>query len=157
MRVKAQWPKNKGNLHAAILADVHNWLLETYGNSFNLPHASSQLRGPDTAHVALFEELTIALQTGKINLIPHPRLKKQPKDYFLRKKHHWWLNRNAVDRYFYIANSVGPNWLAIVELLQQNNIYKGEQTIHNMRGLMIDSEWCDQFWSSDLPEEKETG
>lgn len=157
MRVKAQWPKNKGNLHTAVLSDVHNWLLETYGNAFNLPHASSQLRGPDTAHVALFEELTTALQTGKISLIPHPRLKKQQKNYFLRKKNYWWLNRNAVDRYFYIANSVGPNWLAIVELLQQNDIYKGEHTIHNMRGLLIDSEWCDQFWSSDLPEEKETG
>ncbi len=133
------------NIHATVLQDVHKWMLETYGAAFNLPHAQHLMLYPSDAHTALLQEINNAVLSGKLRILPVPRASKQPTNYILRKKEHWWLNRRAVDRYFYSAQSVMPNWLAIIDLLQEEGVYVGEEIVHNMAGILIKAEWCDQF------------
>jgi hypothetical protein len=146
------------NMHQTVLRDLHDWMTETYGVSFNLQHAENLMAYPASAHVELLRELNLAVSAGKIGVLPVPRQGKQPGDYILRKKDHWWLNRRAVDRYFYSARSITPNWLAIIDLLQKDNVYAGEEVIHNMTGVLIAADWCDQFLClSGESLEKETG
>ena len=147
-----------GNLNDIILGDLHNWLLETYGTAFNLPHARSIVQYGEHAHTALMAEINDAILAGKIDVLPHPRTSKQNKNYVLQKKDYWWLNRRAVDRYFYSGRNVGPNWLAVIELLQKDGVYGGEEVIHNMPGVLVQSDWCEGFYTTPntLPE-KEIG
>jgi hypothetical protein len=155
---RAQMFKSSDSLYCQVLKNMHEWLLATYGNSFNLPHALANVRDPEMAHVAMMEELYYAFSSGKIAILPQARRKDQPKNYILQKKEHWWLNRTAIDRYFYVARSVAPNWMAVVDLLQQNGVYMGDQTIHNMAGVFVNSDWCQQFWSAQENKvDKETG
>ena len=143
-------------LHGQVLKNLHEWLLVTYGETFNLSHAAVNFWDPNTAHIALFNELSFAFSSRKIAVLPQPRRSDQPRNYVLQKKDCWWLNKHAVDRYFYTARSVPPNWAAVADLLQRNSIYLGEQTVQNMSGLLVSKEWCQQFWS-DNSINKETG
>lgn len=136
------------NLNSHIIVDLHQWLLDTYGTSFNLPHVQSLMRYPEHAHTALMAELNEAILAGKIDVLPQPRTSKQAKNYILCKKEAWWLNQQAIDRYFYSARTVGPNWLAILELLQRDGVYTGEEIIHNMSGVLIKSNWCERFYTA---------
>lgn len=146
------------NIHETVLKDLHAWMTEIYGFAFNLVHAASLTAYPTAAHTELMRELGNAICAGKIDVLPVPRSSRQTGNYILRKKTDWWLNRRAVDRYFYSAQSIVPNWLSIIDLLQQDGVYSGEETIHNMHGLLVKADWCDQFF---LPHgeslEKETG
>ena len=134
-------------LYRQVLTNLHEWLLATYGETFNLMHAAANFRDVSSAHTALFDELSFAFSTGKIAVLPQPRKREQARNYVLQKKDHWWLNRHAVDRYFYVARSAPPNWTVIADLLQQNSIYLGEQTVQNMSGFLVNKDWCRQFWS----------
>lgn len=146
------------NIHETVLNDLHAWMTATYGFAFNLVHAASLMAYPTSAHTALMQEIGRAIAAGKIDVLPVPRTNRQTGNYILRKKADWWLNRRAVDRYFYNAQSIVPNWLSIIDLLQQEGVYTGDETIHNMHGLLVNADWCDQFF---LPSgeslEKETG
>jgi hypothetical protein len=146
------------NMHQTVLRDLHDWMSETYGAAFNLAHAENLMAYPAAAHIELLREINNAIAAGKIGLLPVPRQGKQPGDYILRKKTHWWLNRRAIDRYFYSARSITPNWLAIIDLLQKDNVYAGEDVVHNMTGILIRADWCDQFlFPAGESLDKETG
>lgn len=145
------------NPQRKTLQTLHAWLLATYGAAFNIAHAESLVRGPENAHLALFEALQNAFAAKKLHVLPQPRLRSQPRNFILQKKDCWWVNRNAIDRYFYLARSVAPNWLAVVDLMQQDGIYIGEQTIHNMVGFLVNRDWCEQFWRDDNYIDQETG
>jgi len=146
------------NIHATVLNDLHAWMSETYGVAFNLAHAQSLMAYASSAHTELARELNRAISAEKLTVLPVPRNSRQTNDYILRKKDHWWLNRRAIDRYFYTERSVGPNWLAIIDLLQQDGVYAGEEVVHNMQGVLVNKDWCDQFLiPSGESLEKETG
>lgn len=148
----------ESNIHKLVLDDLHGWLMDTYGDSFNLQHASAIMAYPNHAHTELMTELKHAILTEKIAVLPAPRKSKQASNYFVRRRENWWLNRRAVDRYFYSTRSVIPNWLAIIDLLQQDGVYTGEDVVHNMHGVLINTDWCDQFLMPSEPSsEKETG
>lgn len=141
-----------------VLKDLHDWLLETYGSSFNLAHASDLIVNESRAHEVLMTEINNAIFGGKIAALPQPRNSRQSGDYILQKKEHWWLNQRAIDRYFYRARCVGPNWSAVVGLLQQEGVYAGEEVIHNMAGINVQADWCELFYSSPaLSSKKEIG
>ena len=135
------------NTHKLVLEDMHAWFQETYGETFNLHHALNLMGYPENAHTELMAEVNNAVLSGKIAVLPVPRKSKQSGHYILRKKDCWWLNRRAIDRYFYSARSVGPNWLAVIDLLQQKGIYMGEDVVHNMQGILVQTDWCDKFFT----------
>ena len=86
------------------------------------------------------------IAAGKLDILPRPRRKDQPKNYLLRNKQHWWLNQPALDRYFYSVGKLAPNWLHVTELLQTHHLFCGEETVHDMPGILVSRDWCDQFW-----------
>ena len=143
-------------LAVAVLHDLHEWLDATYGASFNLPQALRCLMPHDTAHEALLLELHRAIQAGKIDLIPRPRRKDQAKNYFLRRKENWWINRRAVDNYLHASKNIPPNWLTIIDLLVQSGVFNGEEIVHGMPGFLVRADWCEKF-GDDLSVIREIG
>ncbi len=145
LKTRANFFRAESSLHARVLEDLNTWLTETYGMSFNLPHAKTLSQYPSHAHAALMAEINDAILAGKIAVLPQPRTSKQAKNYILVKKDCWWLNQQAIDRYFYTARCVGPNWLMIIELLQKDGVYVGEEVVQNMSGVLVKSNWCERF------------
>lgn len=128
----------------AILRDIHDWLLETTGATFNLAYAEQNLLTPKKAHMALFAEIGAAAGAGHIDLIPRPRRRDQPKNYILQQKNTWWLNKTALDLYFKAQKSVPPNWPEIVNLLANNAVSVEVEHINGLSGYRVDSKWCEQ-------------
>lgn len=145
------------NTTVAVLRDLHAWLQETYGDSFHLPQALQQLGTPETAHEALMCELNRAILCGKLDVMPRPRRKDQPRNYLLRRKTHWWINRRAVDNYFHSCKNVPPNWLAVIDLWVNQGLCGGEETIHGAPGILVNTDWCDKFWDDGTDEATELG
>jgi hypothetical protein len=129
-----------------VLDDLHVWLDETYGSTFNLSAAKQCIMQPAQAHIALMRVLNQAINEGKIDVLPRPRHKTQLKNYVVRGKKHWWLNKQAFDQYFGRAGIVA-NWNALLNCFTQEGVFLGEETIHGMYGLLIERKWCDNFWS----------
>ena len=144
-------------LHAAILIDLHKWLDETYGKTFNYAYAAGQLLTPADAHKALLQEINHGIQAGKLDVLPRPRRKDQPCNYILRQKENYWLNRKAVDRYFYNGKSVAPNWLGIVDLLANAGVFAGEEVIQGIPGILVNEKWCGQFWTDEHNSARDIG
>lgn len=134
------------NLTISVLHDLHGWLQATYNDSFNLAQVLRSFTPPEAAHEALMRALTTAIQAGKIDVLPRPRRKDQPGNYVLQRKTHLWLNQRALDNYLHSCKNIQPNWLTIVDCLKADNVLAGDEFVHNMPGLLINSEWCDQFW-----------
>jgi hypothetical protein len=129
----------------AVLTDMHGWLLETYGDAFQLEYAQHHLITQNEADTVFFAELTTAVQTGAIAVLPRARKVGQPGNYIVRKKTHWWLNQRAIDRYFYDRKAIAPNWLWLVKLLTRRGVFGGEEAVRNLPGILVDSSWCDQY------------
>ncbi|NBT75291.1 MAG: hypothetical protein EBT15_04850 [Betaproteobacteria bacterium] len=142
---------------AAVLADMHSWLHETYNATFQLAYAENRLITADKADIALFQELRTAVQDGKLDVLPQARKADQPTNYLLRKKDHWWLNQKAIDRYFYNGKALPPNWLHIVDLLTANNVFVGDEAVRNLPGILVSSAWCDQYLLPNLDLAREIG
>ncbi len=144
------------DLTAAVLTDLAAWFKDIYDQTFNLPYALNKLVTEDRAHEALMEAVNTGIEAGKLSVLPRPRSKEQDKAFLLRNKQHWWLNQRAIDRYCVNVGGVAPNWLVITALLERDGLLCGDETIHNMPGLMVRKDWCDQFWgdlrSSDVKE-----
>lgn len=146
------------NIVDVILEDLHDWLLATYGTTFNLQHARAIIRAPQTAHETLLTELQTAVAQNKIAVLPQPRKRHQSPNYFVRRQDEWWLNRRAVDNYFFMHKSTPINWLHITQLLRQNGAFIREEIIHNMLGICVKTSWCDNLLESAAPlSKKETG
>lgn len=128
-----------------VLTDLHQWLQELYGQTFNLQHAKTQLILPNQAHDALFREINTAILEGSISVIPRPRRVDQPSNYILRRKETWWINRKAVDNLCYRSKNIVPNWLKIIDLLVAAGVFVEEEFIHKMPGIVVRGKWCDQF------------
>lgn len=147
LQTRAAILAGNGDPLQAVLNDLATWLEETRGATFNLALAANRVLSPSRAHEALMGACNSAITAGKLVVLPRPRRKDQPKTYLLRNKQHWWLNQTAIDRYCYSAGKLAPNWLSVIELLQTNHLFCGEDTVHDMPGILVSREWCDQFWS----------
>lgn len=145
------------NLTVAVLHDLHGWLSDTYGDTFHLPQALRQLRKPSDAHTALMEEISNAIQAGKIDLIPRPRRKDQPKNYLLRRKENWWINRRAVDNYMTACKNIPPNWVGVIDLLVAAGVFNGEETVQGIPGILVSTAWCDTFLNNESSSAREIG
>lgn len=135
------------DLTIAVLSDLAAWLKDIYGEAFNLSCALNCLTAPDRAHEALMEAVNTGLTAGKLDILPRPRRKDQSSAYLLRNKRHWWLNQKAIDRYCISVASVAPNWPALTAILDKQGLLGGEELVHNMPGLLVNKNWCDQFWT----------
>lgn len=144
------WPQ-------AVLTHLHQWLQNIYDQTFNLPHALTKITPPAAAHESVMHVINTAVQTEELVLLPQPRKSKQRRNYILRQKETWWLNRRAIDRYFFNQCRLMPNWFGIVDLLKQNGIYCRAKTIYDMPGLAVDTEWADMFLTTKEVFAKETG
>lgn len=138
----------RGNsLTTAVLEDLASWLKDIYGATFNLACATNRLFTPDRAHEALMEVINLGIVSGKLDVLPRPRRKDQAGNYLLRNKKHWWLNQRAIERYCVAVGGIAPHWTAIAETLRREGLLFDEQVVHHMPGLLVNKEWCDQFWS----------
>lgn len=139
-----------------VLQDLHKWLTENYGNTFNLECALGKLRTPNNAAEAIVAAVARGIDDGELDLIPRPRRKDQKNNYLLCGKNTWWFNKKAVDRYFYNKTGLTLNWLSIIELLASQKVFYGEETINDtLTGVLIDRNWCEQFLTPQCA--KETG
>lgn len=134
------------NLILAILQDIHGWLAETYGATFNHAAAEKTIILPTQAHMALMLEINRAITAEKIAVLPRPRNKTQAGNYVLRNKEHWWLNQKALDEYL-AQTGIVPNWNALLNCFTKQGVFCGEENVHGMPGLLIKRAWCDTFWS----------
>jgi hypothetical protein len=133
-------------LVTAVLRDLHSWLNATYNATFNLPAAEKIIWTPSKAHIALMVELNKAIIAEKIDVLPRPRYKTQNDNYLIRDGSTWWLNQKTIDKHFLDAGIV-PNWPALLHCFTKAGVFRGEMTVHNLPGILIDKHWCDTFWS----------
>lgn len=145
LRNRMRLGTTSSDLTVSVLNDLHTWLQELYGQTFNLQHARTKLIIPDQAHAALFQELGAAVSSKKIAVIPRPRRSDQPSNYFLRRKETWWVNRKAVDNLCYGSKNIAPNWLKIIDLLVAEGVFVEEEFVHKLPGFVVRGDWCDQF------------
>lgn len=131
------------NIVSAVLEDLHEWLLQTYDTTFNIAFARTLIQTPASAPDLLFAELNTAIRQNKIAVIPRPRKRNQPTNYFIRRPTEWWINRRAVDSYFHNCRSTPVNWLGVTESMRQNNVVIREEIINNMLGIWVKASWCD--------------
>lgn len=145
------------SLTQAVLADLAAWLKDIYGATFNLACAANRLLAPARAHEALMDAVNLGIVGGKLDVLPRPRRRDQSKAFLLRNKQHWWLNQRAIERYCVSAGGIGPNWATIVEALKSDGLLCGDQTVHDMPGLLVNKDWCDRFWSDYTTDARELG
>ena len=136
----------KINLVLSVLNDVHKWLDNIYGKTFNIAAALQIILPAEKAHVMLMREINNAITAERIAVLPRPRFQRQNPDYLIRDKNAWWLNKKAIDKYLKSAGVV-PDWNALINCFTQQGVFIGETVIQNMSGLLIDKSWCDAFWS----------
>lgn len=142
---------------AAVLADLHDYLKDTYGDAFNLACAANRLCTPDRAHEALMRAVDLGVAAGKLDVLPRPRRKDQAGNYLLRQKKHWWLNQRAIERYCVAVGGIGPNWAAVTDLCRRDGLFFGEHNVHDMPGFLVNKDWCDRFWSDYTTNVRELG
>ena len=146
MRQRMSLQAGQTPLLIKILRDLHKWLIDAYGSTFNLAAAEETVLTADLAHVALMREINTAINNEKIDILPRPRLSGQSNNYIVRGKQHWWLNKKAVDRYL-ATTGIVPNWNALINCFTKQGVFCGEDLIHNNAGILLDRAWCDTFWS----------
>jgi hypothetical protein len=137
-----------------ILRDLHKWLEEAYGATFNIHAAEAGLLLPENAHEALMREINAALCEGIIDVLPRHRRGNQSQNYILRDNESWWLNRRAVDSYL-VKTGIAPNWTALLNCLTKQGVFNGEDDVNHSQWFLVDKKWCDKFWSD--YEEKSVG
>lgn len=136
------------NLTQAILGDLHAWLTATYGDTFNLTSAETYIHAPGAEITHLMREINNAILAGEIDVLPAFRKQRQKNNYIVRNGSTWWLNRKAIDDYFKQISGVTPNWMAISDCFSRLGLLRGEKTMHKTTGLLVDSDWCDKFWTN---------
>lgn len=140
-----------GALFSAILTELHRWLANFTGSSFNIEHANANVRLPDKAHETLIEAVGEAVDNKKIAILPQPRKRNQIGNYLLQRHDTVWLNKFAITRYFELAKAPGPNWHHIIKLLKQHNLYLGEEVVYEFGGFIVPANW---FFDSAKPAQR---
>lgn len=133
------------NITVSVLADLHQWLEKTYGKTFTLPAVRQQLITPAEAHTELLSQLADAIRAEDIDVLPRPRKPTQPYNYLIRRKTTWWLNQKAINAYLTARKVIAPNWLQVIDLLNNSGALVGEEELNKITGLVVRSEWCDEL------------
>jgi hypothetical protein len=145
--------RSGGILVNSILPDLHKWLEHTYNASFNLAAASRIIVGPENVHVAFMQEVCAGITAGELDILPRPRLPRQPKNYIIRNKKHWWLNKKAINAYITGKGCVVPDWNVLLNCFVKQGVFAGESTINKLTGILVTREWCDAFRESSAVQE----
>ena len=128
-----------------VLRDLHSWLENECGSSFNLAAAERAIITPENAHIALMRELNNAITAGDIAVMPRPRTTKQNSSYVIRNRQHWWLNRKAINDYLEQKGGIVPNWSALLNCFVKQGVFAGDRQINKLNGALIRRDWCDTF------------
>ena len=146
------------SLPVAVLHDLHKWVSATYGCEFNA-HAAERLFIPPTAaHLLFMRDLNNAIDNGEISVLPHPRNSRQPKDFIIRNRQHWWIGKKTIQEYYKRQTSIAPNWQALLNCFAQHGVLVGEREINKASGCLLQKAWCDNFRNAENPtEEKQVG
>lgn len=159
-RLRHRWANiyRQNDYVAAILGDLHDWLQKTYGETFNLEFARRIIYNSINTHELLKQELRHAINQNRIKVVPHPLKRQQPSNYFIRQHNAWWINRRAIDNYFFSLRSTPINWVGFTAALQENDLLIKEEIINNTVGVWVPSSWCDTLLTTTLPRSaKHTG
>lgn len=133
------------NFMRAVLHDLHTWLQETYGATFNLPQANENLWTPEDTPNLLMRFLAAEIENGEIDVLPRPRNKEQPQNYVLKNDKFWWINEQILNRRFSETCGLTPNWTFVRTALDTMNVFLGQNTIQGAAGFNVNSEWASSF------------
>lgn len=128
-----------------VLADLQKWLDVVCGKSFNLAAVEKLLLLPNDAHLLLMRDINAALDTGEIALLPQPRHGRQPKDFIIRNRQHWWIGKAAIQGYYKRKIGIAPYWPALLNCFGRSGILVAEKEINNAAGCLLQKSWCDNF------------
>jgi hypothetical protein len=159
-RLRHRWANvyRQNDYVAAILSDLSDWLQKTYGETFNLEFARRIIYNSINTHELLKQELRHAINQNRIKVVPQPLKRQQPSNYFIKQHNAWWINKRAVDNYFFSLRSTPINWVGFIEALQENDLLIKEEIINNTVGVWIPSSWCDTLLTTPaLHSAKHTG
>lgn len=129
----------------AVMADIHAWLHDNYGATFNLEKAKDILRGPADSVETVMEFTAGCVEAGLLEILPRPRRKDQDKNYLLANKQYWWINEQALTRIFAQQCGLAPDWIFIRQALDKAGVFLGQNTIHNMSGFNVNADWASTF------------
>lgn len=141
-------PRFRADSVRDVLRNLHEWLMQTYGNSFNLDCAERLTWTAGQEHVSLITAVSEAILSRQLNLLPAARKRGQDTGYIIRNKDGWWLNQLAINRYFIRIGGLVPNWIGIMNILDRAGLLVGEQTVMRLPGLIVDRDWCDGIWKN---------
>jgi hypothetical protein len=142
-------PLFRADVIRTVLQDMHTWLAQTYGTTFNLECAEKLIYLPGQEHIALMHAVAAGILSQHIDLLPAPRKRGQHPNYIVRNKEGWWLNQTALHHYFGRIGGLVPNWIGIVNIL-------GEQTVMRLPGFVVNRDWCDAIWKECREQNNET-
>ena len=135
----------RSNFMRAVLQDLHVWLQDNYGATFNISSAENNLWTPENAVELIMSFVADGIQNGEIDVLPRPRKKDQPPNYVLKNDKYWWINEHFLTRKFTEACGLAPNWVFVRNTLDTKRVFLGQNTIHNMTGFNVNPEWATSF------------
>lgn len=135
----------KDFLHA-VMADLHTWLQENYGTTFNLDCAQDLLRGPTDSAITFMEFVAQCVEKSLLEIIPRPRRKDQEKNYLLANPRYWWINEQAITRIFAQQCGLAPDWVFLRQALDKAGVFLRQNTVHNMAGFNVNADWASTFF-----------
>lgn len=133
------------NFTLAVLRDLHTWLYETYGATFNCDSAENNVWTPARAPELIMSFIAELIQNGEIDVLPRPRKKDQPQNYVLKNDKYWWINEHFLTRKFTEKCGLSPNWLFVQNTLDTMRLFLGQNTVQHMVGFNVNAEWANSF------------
>lgn len=133
------------NFLAGVLRNLHGWLEDTYGATFNLKAAENYLLTPENAPQLIMAFVASEIEKGHIDLLPRPRRPDQDKNYILQNKNYWWINERIINKRFTTICGLTPDWNFVRKLLDTEQVFLGQNTIHNVPGFNVKADWASSF------------
>lgn len=130
----------------AVMADLHTWLHDNYGATFNLEQAKNILRGPADSVETVMAFVADCVDNGLLEVIPRPKRKDQDKNYLLANQKYWWINEQGITRIFTQQCGLAPDWLFMRHALDKAGVFLGQNTVHNMSGFNVNADWASTFF-----------
>lgn len=135
----------RSNFALAVLKDLHTWLKENYGATFNCDSAENNLWTPERVPELIMAFIADEIQAGDLDVLPRPRKKEQAQNYVLKNDKYWWINEYFLTRKFTEKCGLAPNWLFVQNALDTLRVFLGQNTIHHMAGFNVNAEWANSF------------
>lgn len=133
------------NFLLSVLRDMHTWLRETYGATFNCDSAENNVWTPERSPELIMAFIAELIQAGELDVLPRPRKREQAQNYVLKNDKYWWINEQFLTRKFTEKCGLAPNWLFVQNTLDTMRVFLGQNTIHHMAGFSVNAEWANSF------------